>query len=334
MEGAKAIIITEEGTGNCKIYPFPDVTKALKKAHSLWVSWCVIGMNLITYGYGGLGFAHNTCGYNGFLWLGKHLNKKFLMHQVCLNEKYYGIKIEDAFAFLFTEEGVGNCYAYPFKSTEDALKAGHKCHVTWIVTDINGVEIKHDKSDHQLARNTIRYNLGIWLNLHLNTPTSMDYLKHIDNEITQLNNPIIYLPNNLIFLKNIFIEETEYRCKFFVRDLEGLPDISLIKHTGLAFYDNDGKFFFCIQVSGEGGISKMGLACSKKESFMKDHKKGYQLIETFYNGKELKLKGGEIVSFCEDWLIHHPLYRWCHENCRTFVDDFAMKFSGGHVVPF
>lgn len=63
-------LISEEGTGNVMIYPFKDESRAIYSSMSVfWSCNVVFNKRAQEISMGGMGFAHNTCRYNGARWL-------------------------------------------------------------------------------------------------------------------------------------------------------------------------------------------------------------------------------------------------------------------------
>ena len=71
---AVAWIVTEEGIGNVKIYPFRSKTLCLNVAKSLLCCWVAYDKDAEELGSGGYGFAHQTCRVNGARWIAKNMN--------------------------------------------------------------------------------------------------------------------------------------------------------------------------------------------------------------------------------------------------------------------
>ena len=61
IKDAMCFAITEEGTGNCKIYPFESIEKAREVAGSWWCCWVLFDFEGVEHGSGGIGTAHKTC---------------------------------------------------------------------------------------------------------------------------------------------------------------------------------------------------------------------------------------------------------------------------------
>ena len=58
---ANTIVITEEGTGSCHLYPYSDRKVALKEAESWWCNWVAFDIRGTELKFGGIGFAVGTC---------------------------------------------------------------------------------------------------------------------------------------------------------------------------------------------------------------------------------------------------------------------------------
>lgn len=67
---AQYFLVAEQGTGNVVIYPFQDETRAIYNSTSVfWSCNVVFNKKAQEISMGGMGFAHNTCRYNGARWL-------------------------------------------------------------------------------------------------------------------------------------------------------------------------------------------------------------------------------------------------------------------------
>ena len=71
----QVFLCTEEGTGNCKIYPFPSDVSCMAAASKLWCSWVAMDMDAREIGSGGMGFARNTIRYNCSKYIAENLHK-------------------------------------------------------------------------------------------------------------------------------------------------------------------------------------------------------------------------------------------------------------------
>lgn len=70
---ATCFLVTEEGLGNVKIYPFPDTVQAIRALKSAYSSNVVFDTCAKELCAGGYGFAHETCRRNGARWLCERL---------------------------------------------------------------------------------------------------------------------------------------------------------------------------------------------------------------------------------------------------------------------
>jgi hypothetical protein len=75
LEDAKVVLITEEGTGHCYVYPFADEKVGRQIASTFMVCWVLWDTELNILGEGGIGIAHNTIKQNGVLFLQKFKNQ-------------------------------------------------------------------------------------------------------------------------------------------------------------------------------------------------------------------------------------------------------------------
>jgi hypothetical protein len=70
---AMCFLVTEEGFGNVKIYPFPDTAQAIRASKSAYSSNVVFDKSAKEVCAGGYGIAHETCRRNGARWLCERL---------------------------------------------------------------------------------------------------------------------------------------------------------------------------------------------------------------------------------------------------------------------
>jgi hypothetical protein len=68
---------------------------------------------------------------------------------------------ESCKCWVFTEEGIRSCHAYPFQTTEAALTCASKWRCCWVLMLEDGQEIKH--GGYGLAHQTCRRNGREWL---------------------------------------------------------------------------------------------------------------------------------------------------------------------------